>query len=66
MRFVVMGTLARAWSKDGESRDPARAKFCGKACDFGVMIAQRFMTEVGVQAQRGQQQQSFSPMAVGA
>lgn len=41
--YVKYGTLARAWAKDGEQRNPTNAKYCRLRYDFGVMLAKRFM-----------------------
>src|ERR1700739_1968148 len=66
--YLKYGVLARAFAKDGEQRDATRAKYCQSRFDFGVMLAQRFLkcTEAIVrEMQADQEQQKFSPMAVG-
>src|SRR5438132_3232874 len=64
--YIKLGVLARAWSKDGEARDPSRADYCTKRFQMGVVLATRLMEGVGIEMQRQAQQPSFSPMAVPA
>lgn len=49
--FPIMkyGVLTRAYSKDGEQRDPLRAEFFKSRYLFGVMLALRFMEGTEVQ-----------------
>lgn len=63
--FIKYGVLARAWSKDGEVRDPDRAQYCQKRFDMGVMLAIKFMTSAGIEMPRGAEGKfDFSPMPV--
>lgn len=62
VHYLKYGVLARAWSKDGESRDPLRSEYCKKRFEFGVMVVQRFMEGIGLDT--GAQVQSYSPMAI--
>jgi hypothetical protein len=47
--ILKYGVLTRAYSKDGEQRDPLRAQFFKSRYDFGVNLGQRFMEGVDVQ-----------------
>lgn len=66
--YLKYGTLARAFSKDGEQRDDLRAKFCQKKVDFGVMLARMFLLAsetLAAEMEADQAQASkFSPMLV--
>lgn len=66
--YLKYGTLARAFSKDGEQRDDLRAKFCQKKVDFGVMLARMFLLAsetLAAEMEADQSQASkFSPMLV--
>lgn len=62
---IKYGVLARAWSKDGEVRDPDRAQYCQKRYDMVVMLAIKFMTSAGIEMPRGAEGKfDFSPMPV--
>lgn len=39
--YVMYGALAELFGKDGEQRDPARARYCVQRFDLGVHVAQR-------------------------
>ena len=59
------GVLARAFSKDGEYRDPRRADYCKRRYDMIVFLGIKFMEGAGVnfpQAAAGDPE--FSPMPV--
>ncbi len=45
--FLKYGVLSRAWSKDGEQRDPMRAEYCDRRFQFGVMLGQKFIQGIG-------------------
>jgi hypothetical protein len=60
------GVLARAWSKDGELRDPNRATYCKKRYDLVVLVARKFMDGLGLHfRQESLGTIDFSPMPVG-
>jgi hypothetical protein len=48
-RYLRCGVLWRAFSKDGEQRDPLRSEFYKKRYEFGVVLAQRFMERMDIQ-----------------
>lgn len=57
--------LAKCWSKDGETRDPMRAEFCQKKCQFITMLAVKFMNGAGVNMPTGTRgDPDFSPMPI--
>lgn len=41
--YLKYGTLERAWSKDGEQRDPQRAEYCNRRYRLGLFVAKKFM-----------------------
>jgi hypothetical protein len=61
--YVKYGVLAKCWSKDGESHNPLRAEYCQKRFDLGVVLVNRFMEGIGIQAQP-KNGSTFSPMAI--
>ena len=61
--YIKYGVLSRCWSKDGESHDPLRAEYCKKRYELGIVLVQRFMEGIGIQAQP-KTPQTFSPMAI--
>jgi hypothetical protein len=62
MKYSV---LAKAWSKDGETRDPMRVEFCQKKAQFITMLAVKFMNGAGVNMPTGTRgDPDFSPMPV--
>jgi hypothetical protein len=66
-QFMVFGVLARAYSKDGEMRDPNRARYFQKRYDLGIVMASKFMTGLGVRMSQGASRDpDFSPMPIPA
>jgi hypothetical protein len=55
------GVLARCLSKDGEQRDPQRAKFAQQMFDMCVVICAKFMS--GVTARLRQDEETVEPLA---
>lgn len=47
--YVMYGTLAELFGKDGEQRDPARARYCEQRFDLGVQIGQRVYANIMAQ-----------------
>jgi hypothetical protein len=62
---VKYGTLARCWTKDGETRDPMRADYCQRRFNMTTLLASKFMTGAGVNMSTGARQDpDFSPMPI--
>jgi len=65
--FLKYGVLNRAFSKDGEFRDPKRADYCMKRYQLGIFLALKFMSGAGVNMDRGAiQDTDFQPMPLQA
>lgn len=63
--YVKYSTLAKCWTKDGETRDPMRADYCARRCKFITMLAIKFMTGAGIDMPTGTRgDPDFSPMPV--
>lgn len=61
MGFVLkFGILARAWSKDGEQRDPARAQACQQMYDLMVMVAKKFL--YGISGRMNREDETVEPL----
>jgi hypothetical protein len=61
MVFILKyGILARAWSKDGEQKDLARAAACQQTYDMFVMISQKFL--MGVNARMNRVDETVEPL----
>ena len=64
--YVVEGTMAYIFNKDGEQRDQQRAAYFSKRADFGAMLGQVFMDAKRVPKAQGRVPAKFSPMMIGA
>lgn len=49
LTYVKYGALAEVFSKDGEQRDPERARYCAQRFETGVKIGQQFYKNVMAQ-----------------
>jgi hypothetical protein len=63
VHYVKYGVLSLCWGKDGESHNPLRAEYCQKRFDLGIVLVNRFMEGIGIQAQP-KDGKTFSPMAI--
>ena len=56
MTFILKyGVLARAWSKDGEQRDPARAAYCQKWYELMIYVCKKFLERVNTQMRNAEE-----------
>lgn len=46
LHYVMYGALAELFGKDGEQRDPQRAKYCQQRFDLGVKVANRIYDNI--------------------
>jgi hypothetical protein len=53
LHYVKYGAMATMFNKDGEQRDPARAKYCQQRFDMGVKIGTQFYDAVISQMSSG-------------
>ena len=55
LHFCKYKALEYCWSKDGEGRDPIRAKYCAMRYDRGVHATQRWLNGMGVNVEAATQ-----------
>lgn len=58
--YLKYGVLARAFSKDGEQRDPRRADYCARRFAMGVVISLRYMDVSGLHVSESPPSPGFS------
>jgi len=61
--FLKYRVLALAWSKDGETRDDTRARYCQNFYDLVVIISQKFMSGINGRFRQGETVEPVLAMA---